>query len=121
MFKLSPGDVEHAKCYIRKKVQLAQNGKNLDGNKVGSAKTAAACADACVENGEDCDTFTYGKHSKICRLFKGAELNLELGGGLALRNLLGGWCPLNGKNPVPLFSTYIIRDCWTQRAEEPPV
>ena len=98
MFKFSPG--EHAKCYIRKKVQLAQNGENPDGNKVGSANSAAACADACEEHGEDCDTFTFGKQTKDCTLFKGAELNLELGGGAALKNKVGGWCPLNGGNTV---------------------
>ena len=99
LLNLSPGVIEHANCYIREKVRLAQNNeKSLVSQPV--ADNAAACADACVEHGEDCDTFIYGKLSRVCTLFKGAELNLELRGGVALRDKVGGWCPLNGGNTV---------------------
>ena len=81
------------------KKELAQNNEKSSVSQP-VADNAAACADACVKHGEDCDTFTYGKQAKVCILFKGAKLNLELGGGAALKNKFGGWCPLNGENPV---------------------
>ena len=74
---------------------MALTGEAPDAKEVDDVQSAAACADACTNVGEDCDTFIY--HT-VCVLYKGAEL--KHGNSKFFKGKFGGWCPSSGENPV---------------------